>query len=718
MDCNSNRTSNLAAYIPSSSDAKQLVNADELLGAFCEWAEASNLQLYPHQEEAILRLFAEDNVVLATPTGSGKSLVALAGAFAGLAQGKRTVYTAPIKALVNEKFFELVAAFSPKNVGMVTGDASINPDAPVVACTAEILAQRVLNTGNELDVNLVVMDEFHYYSDRDRGWAWQVPLLELNQAQFLLMSATLGDTAKLRRDLTKRNQRESALVASAERPVPLDVEYKETPLHSTITELLSAHKVPVYVVHFTQREASAQAQNLTSLKVLSPSSKAAIKDALEGFAFDTPFGKDLRRFVLTGVGVHHAGMLPKYRRLVERLAQLGHLKLICGTDTLGVGVNVPIRTVLFTRLYKYDGRRTRVLSVRDFQQIAGRAGRRGFDESGSVWVQAPEHVIENRRAEAKAASNPAKRRKLVAKKPPEQNYAHYDKETMQRLWYGQPTTLESSFGVTHSMMLNVLDRPGDGCAAMKKLLTDNHEPRSRQRKHIKKAVAVFRSLLDAEIVQVLEQPDPQGRPVQVHLDLQDEFKLNQPLGLFAVEALTALDLEDPNYHWQALSVVESVLENPTVILLAQKDKARDALMAQLKAEGVDYQERLERLAEITWPQPEVEFIQPAFSVFARHHPWVGHEQPAPKSVARDLLEVGDTFNQYVARYGVKRSEGVLLRYLSDCYKALVQTVPTAFMNEDLQVLANNLQSLLRATDSSLLDEWEQLTNMQTQDLDA
>ena len=659
----------LGDFIPETS------GSDELLDAFLEWSLAAELELYPHQEEAVLRLLAGENVVLSTPTGSGKSLVAVAGAFATLAQGRRTTYTAPIKALVSEKFFELTAALGPANVGIVTGDASVNGNAPVIACTAEILAQRTLRSGADTPADLVVMDEFHYYGDRDRGWAWQVPLLQLPRAQFLLMSATLGDTTALRRDLTARTGRDTALVASAERPVPLDVEYRETPLHVSIEELLKTGRAPVYIVHFTQREATARAQSLTSLKVLSAEQKAAVKEAVGGFRFDTPIGKDLRRFVLAGIGLHHAGMLPKYRLLTEKLAQQGHLKLICGTDTLGVGVNVPIRTVLFTRLYKYDGRRTRVLSVRDFQQIAGRAGRRGFDTVGSVWVQAPEHSVENKRAEMRAAGDPKKLRKLVRRKPPERGYAHYDDKTLARLWDGTPEKLESSFDVTHAMMLNVLDRRGDGCAAMKRLLVDNHEPRSRQRRHIRKAVGVFRSLTDAEIVEVLDEPDELGRPVRVNLDLQDEFRINQPLGLFALEAISVLDSEAPDYHLQALSVVESVLEDPRAVLLAQRDKAKDDLMTRMKDEGVEYEERMERLAEVTWPRPEAEFIEPAFATFARHHPWVGHLRPSPKSVVRDMVEHADTFNQYVSRYGLKRSEGLVLRYLTDCYRALVQTVP-------------------------------------------
>ncbi len=681
---------------------------DELLDIVLEWTLDAGLEMYPHQEDAVLSLLAGHNVVLATPTGSGKSLVALAGAFTAAAQRRRAVYTAPIKALVSEKFFELTAALGPERVGMVTGDASVNPDAEVIACTSEILAQRALRHGADTSAHLVVMDEFHYYGDRDRGWAWQVPLLELPNTQFLLMSATLGDTSGLRSDLTARTGRPTDLVASAQRPVPLDFEYRETPLHVSIEQLLKDGKAPVYIVHFTQREATAQAQSLTSLNVLTPEAKQAVKEAVGGFRFDTPIGKDLRRFVLAGIGVHHAGMLPKYRLLVEKLAQAGHLRLICGTDTLGVGVNVPIRTVLFTQLYKYDGRRVRVLSVREFQQIAGRAGRKGFDTSGSVWVQAPAHAVENKRAEMRAGDDPRKRKKLVRKKPPERGYAHYDGNTLARLWTGEPATLESSFDVTHAMMLNVLDRPGDGCAAMKRLLVDNHEPRTRRRRHIRKAVSVFRSLVDAEVVEILDEPDELQRPVRVNLDLGDDFRLNQPLGLFAMQATTVIDPDQSDHCFGVLSVVESVLDDPTPVLLAQREKARDELMNALKAEGVEYNERMERLAEVTWPQPEAEFIRGAFSVFARSHPWVGYLKPRPKSVVRDMLEHADTFNSFVSRWGLKRSEGLVLRYMTDCYKALVQTIPETVITDELAEVVEWLGATVREVDSSLLDEWEKL----------
>ena len=419
------------------------------------------------------------NVILATPTGSGKSLVAAGAHFAALAHGRRSIYTAPIKALVSEKFFALCDMFGADKVGMLTGDASVNPGAPILTATAEVLANMALREGEHTDIDLVVMDEFHYYSDPDRGWAWQVPLLEMERAQFLLMSATLGDVSFFEEDLTRRTGRPTSVVATGERPVPLHFYYATTPVHETLEDLLATHQAPVYVVHFTQVAALERAQALTSVNVATRAERDPIGEAIGGFRFSAGFGKTLSRLVRHGIGVHHAGMLPRYRRLVETLAQAGLLKVICGTDTLGVGINVPIRTVLVTALSKYDGQRTRHLSAREFHQVAGRAGRAGFDTAGTVVVQAPDHVVENVKATAKAGDDPKKLRKLVKRKPPE-GFVSWGEPTFERLVAAEPEQLTSSFAVSHSMVLNVIARPGDPFTAMRNLLEDNHEPRARQ----------------------------------------------------------------------------------------------------------------------------------------------------------------------------------------------------------------------------------------------
>jgi len=686
---------------------------DELLEGFVGWTADQGLELYPAQEEAVLELLAGNHVILATPTGSGKSLVATAAHAAALARGQRSVYTAPIKALVSEKFFALTRDFGADNVGMVTGDAAVNPDAPIIACTAEILAHRALRDGEATDVGLVVADEFHFYADPQRGWAWQVPLLELPHVQFLLMSATLGPTGRFEADLEARTGRPVVTVAGTERPVPLNFEFRETPLHESIDELVTTDRAPIYIVHFTQQAAAEKAQDLCSLDVVTKDEKAAIRAEVAGFRFDTPIGKDLRRFIGHGIGLHHAGLLPRYRLLVEKLAQAGLLKLICGTDTLGVGVNVPIRTVLFTQLCKYDGTSTRILTNREFAQVAGRAGRRGFDDEGHVWAQAPMHWIENRRAEAKVAADPGKRKKLVKKKPPDRGYAHWNEETFDKLVSGAPEPLDSSFDVTHQMVLNVLSRPGDGGADLRRLLVDNHEPRTRQRRHIRRAIGVYRSLRDAGIIVELDTPDADGRLVRIGVDLQDDFALHQPLSLFALEVLP--DLENPEatpeeHALDVLSVVESVLENPSVVLAAQVNRLKTELVNRLKMEGVEYEERMERLAEVRPPRPLAEFLWGTFDVFRAHHPWVGDANVQPKSVARELYETGFDFRQYIEHHGLKRSEGTVLRYLTEAYKAMVQNVPEAVKTEAVHDLQAWLGETVRQVDSSLIDEWEKLRN--------
>ena len=684
------------------------LDPDALLDAVTTWVDARGMALYPAQEEAILEIYAGSNVILATPTGSGKSLVALAAHAAALAEGRRTYYTAPIKALVSEKFFDLCAQLGREHVGMMTGDAAVNRDAPVICCTAEILANIALREGEHADVGQVVMDEFHYYAEPDRGWAWQVPLLTLPQAQFVLMSATLGDTRRFQTDLTTRTGRPTVEVAHAERPVPLEFEYRRTPIHETIDEIVARDLAPVYVVHFTQARAVERAQALMSINVCTREEKDRIAEAIGEFRFGPGFGKSLSRYVRHGIGVHHAGMLPKYRRLVERLAQDGLLKVICGTDTLGVGINVPIRTVLLTQLCKYDGVSSRLLTAREFHQIAGRAGRAGFDTRGTVWAQAPEHVIENERAVAKAGDDKKKQRKVVRKKPPTRGFVPWSEDTFERLIASPPEPLTSSFQVSHSMLLNVLDRPGDGCGAMRRLLVDNHEPRPDQRRHIRRAISIYRSMRDAGVVEVLDAPDEEGRLVRVTVELQPDFALNQPLSPFVLDAVPLLDREADTYPLDVLSIVESVLENPGVILAAQLDKLRGELVTRLKEEGVEYEQRMEELDRLEYPKPLREFTYGLFDEYRLRHPWVADHNISPKSVAREMFERAMTFHDYVAHYGLARSEGLLLRYLSDAYKGMVQNVPEEAKSDEVYDLTEWLGETVRQVDSSLLEEWEQL----------
>ena len=696
---------------------------DVLLGRFLEYVEQRNLQLYPAQESAILELFEEKNVILNTPTGSGKSLVAAALHFKAIAQGRRSIYTCPIKALVNEKWLALCREFGPQNVGLSTGDASVNRDAPILCCTAEILANIALREGAAADVQDVVMDEFHYYADRDRGVAWQVPLLTLPKTRFLLMSATLGETAFFEEELTRINGLPSVTVASTDRPVPLEHAYSELPLAKTIESLAAEGKSPIYVVHFTQLDAAQSAQDFTSINVCTREEKAAIASAIEGFKFASPYGPEIKKWLRHGIGLHHAGLLPKYRVLIEQLAQKGLLKIICGTDTLGVGINVPIRTVLFTRLCKFDGQKTGILSARDFHQIGGRAGRKGFDDRGWVVAQAPEHVIENLKLAEKSTRDG---KKSVKRQPPEKNFVNWDKNTFLRLIAAPPEKLSSRFQVTHGMLLNVLSRKSDGCDAMRELIRRCHETPKGKKALAKRAWQLFRALLERKIIEFIpltpalspaegeRVPDRagEGSPAKVRLNvaLQDDFSMNQTLSLYLHDTIPMLDPQAPDYALDLLTLVESILENPDIILRKQLDRVKDQKMAEMKMEGIEYQERMDELEKLEYPKPKREFIYSTFNAFADRHPWVGQENIRPKSIAREMFEQFRSFADYIKDYELHRAEGVLLRHLNSVYKTLAQAVPDAAKNDAVREMELYLTTMIRQVDSSLFDEWEKMRN--------
>lgn len=692
--------------------ARNPLTADEIFEGFTGWAATQNIELYPHQEESTLEISSGANVILATPTGSGKSMVALAAHFYGLATGQKTYYTAPIKALVSEKFFALCDSFGAAQVGMITGDSAVNAEAPIICCTAEVLANISLREGANADIGLVVMDEFHFYGDPQRGWAWQVPLVELPQVQFLLMSATLGDTSKIEQRLQDNTGKPVTVIDNAERPIPLTYYYSQIPVLEQIEELVSTHQAPVYVVHFSQLQAMDQAQALMSANILSKDEKARVSNAISQFKFSAGFGKVLHRLVRNGIGVHHAGMLPKYRRLVEQLAQQGLLKVICGTDTLGVGINVPIRTVLITALSKFDGARTRRLQSREFHQIAGRAGRAGFDTQGTVVVQAPEHDIENSRALEKARrkhGDDEKKLRQIPKKKPPQGFVSWSRKTFDYLVSSHPESLRSTFSITHAMLLNLLQRNEDPVKATAHLIAGIDGSSEDKRRWVREALSILKELLATGVVERLHTADSRGSRYRLTVDLQENFALNNALAPFSLAALTLLDPESESFDLDVISVVEATLERPRQVLVMQEKKEKTEALARMKADGVDYTERMRELDEITWPMPLRDILEQAFETYRSSAPWVAQYDISPKSVVRDMFERAMTFGQYVQYYNLTRSEGILLRYLTDAYRALRQTVPREIKTDALTDIIEWLGETIRQTDNSLLDEWERLS---------
>ncbi len=696
----------IAKLAEKSGGDRSRVVSEDILEAFMEWSQSRGTTLYPAQEEAILELLDGKNVILNTPTGSGKSMVALALHFDSIVHGRKSVYTCPIKALVNEKWMALCKEFGPENVGLSTGDATVNHDAPILCCTAEILSNMALSEGEKLTITDVVMDEFHYYSDRERGVAWQIPLLTLPQSRFLLMSATVGATEFFEREMTKHTGRESVTVRSSQRPVPLDFSYSTTELSTEVQKLVNEGKAPVYVVHFTQAAAASNAQNFMSLDLCTKEEKVKINEAIKEVRFSSPYGPDVKRWLKQGIGLHHAGLLPKYRILCEKLAQQGLLKVICGTDTLGVGVNVPIRTVLFTQLCKYSGDKTAILTARDFHQIAGRAGRKGFDNIGYVVAQAPEHVIENLKLEAKSRQTG---KKFQKRKPPEHGYVPFDENTYKRLIDAQPEPLTSSFHVDHGMLLNILSRETDGCKAMRNLIKDCHESAASKKQLQHRSFQLFRSLVEKKIVEFVKPVAEGYSHLRVNLDLQDDFAMNQPLSLYLVDTLPKLDRESPEYALDVITLCESIVENPDAILRIQQNKARNARLDELKAQGMEFNQRMEEIEKVEYPKPLRDFIYDTYNAFAEVHPWVD-VNVEPKSIVREMFESFSTFSGYVKQYGLQRMEAILLRHLNYVYKVLSQTVPDGYKNDELREMEDYLGDMIRRTDSSLLEEWEKMAH--------
>lgn len=685
-------------------DTNPELTEEEAFEAVTNWVADRGIELWPHQEEALMSLMVGDHVILGTPTGSGKSLVALGMHFMAMCFGETSYYTAPIKALVSEKFFNLVELLGRDNVGMITGDVHINTEAPVICCTEEILANQALREGPDALVHSVAMDEFHFFSDTDRGWAWQVPLLTLPKTQFLLMSATLGDVTQIADLLRRQTTRDVSNVTDAPRPVPLSYEYALTPLEGTVELALRKDEGPLYVVHFSQDAALTSAQNLASYGVATKEQREAVKEAMKGAQFSTAFGKTLKRLLGCGVGVHHAGMLPRYRLLVEKLAQQGLLPVICGTDTLGVGINVPIHTVVLTQLTKFDGRKMRRLRSREFHQIAGRAGRSGFDTEGVVIAEAPEHEIENHKAEVKAAGDPKKLKKIKKKRPPE-NFVNWNEDTFNKLIESVPEQLTPRMRITHSMVLAEVEQGGNARARVDQLIEDSLQPAEEKVKLHVRAAEVLQTLIDADVV--VHEVDENGEDVySVTMDLPEDFALDQPLSPFLLAALELLDPESPEYAFDLVSMVEATLEDPRQVLRAQERKARDAAMAEMKMDGVDYDERLERIADVTYPKPLEDLLDAAFSKYCDAVPWARDYCLRPKSVLRDMLESAADFKGYIQKLGIMRYEGILLRYLSEAFRGLDRTIPEDKHTEQLKDIIAWLGLIVRSVDSSLVDEWE------------
>jgi superfamily II RNA helicase len=695
---------------------------DDLLMAMLEHCEQAGIEPYAEQLDAFEAIAGNRSVVLNTPTGSGKSLVAAFVHYVAYWRGfreldpqipphlRRSVYTAPIKALVNEKFFDLCRAFGSRNVGLMTGDATVNSEAPMICCTAEVLAKMALREGAATPFGWVVMDEFHFYSDRERGSAWLIPLVAMTDARFLLMSATLRSPDDVRKSLEERTGHPAVVVRSDTRPVPLEFEYREALLLETLESARVRGLTPTYIVSTAKADTAELANQLRSTPIpesLRDEAKAngkVVEARLERHRMATPFGARLARLLRAGIGVHHSGMLPKYRRIVEQLARDGLIALICGTDTLGVGVNMPIRSVVFRQLYKFDGQQNRLITAQEFKQIAGRAGRKGHDDTGTVFIQAPEHEMKNARGRAKAAAT-GRLKKFRPESPPK-GFKGWNEKTAERLREGRPAELVTRFEVTGPLVLQVLCRAGDGREALDELIRSVGED---VEENLARAHEIVEAFEERGIVARRDQPGEDGRLYDLSGAAPLEASFERPLIPFLNHAAALLDTDDPEHDLDVLTVVESILDDPGQVLRAQARKERQARYLELRSRDQTLDEKIamqEELEAIEHPQPLKEEIASLFRAWNDQAPFIADREPAPKSVARDLLEHGDGFGDYVKRYELLHEEGTLLRYLSDAYRIMQKHLAPEVRTEDVEALIEDLGEMIHQVDTSIVDEWE------------
>ena len=557
--------------------------------------------------------------------------------------------------------------------------------------------------------------------------------------------------------LTRTTRRDLELIADAPRPVPLSYEYVKTALEGTVELALRQGDSPLYIVHFSQDAALQSARALASYGVASKEQREAIKEAIKGGRFTTAFGKTLKHLISSGVGLHHAGMLPRYRLLVEKLAQQGLLPVICGTDTLGVGINVPIHTVLLTGLTKFDGRKQRRLRSREFHQIAGRAGRSWLRHRGRRNRGGPGVRDREPQGGAQGHGRPQKDEE-AQEEAPARGLCHLERghlHAFDRQRARNPQAAPAHHPFHGAGGGRARRRRMDARARAHRRLAANARGKAKLKA---RAAEIFATLIDAgvvvreaegadasdtaqtkttpftapaegaSVISLTEDPaDLDGQreadgqtddavPVQAHpldgpasyyltVDLPEDFALDQPLSPFLLAALELLDPECPSYTLDLISMVEATLEDPKQILRAQERRARDAAMNAMKAEGVDFEERLDRLQDITYPKPLEELLDVAFAKYCAQVPWANDYELSPKSVLRDMLETGCDFKSYIAQYKIARCEGILLRYLTEAYRSLDRTVPVERRTEELDDIVSWLGLVVRSVDSSLVDEW-------------
>ena len=657
---------------------------------------------YPVQEEALLAWFtAEQGVLVCAPTGTGKTLIAQAALFEALHSNTIAYYTTPLIALCEQKFVEMQAAavrwgFRAQDVGLVTGNRRVNPKARVLVVVAEILLNRLLHPdGFEFThTSAVVMDEFHSFADPERGIVWELSLNMLpKHVRLLLLSATVGNSMEFLHWLSRCHGRTLELVEGRERKVPLTYHWvPDNFLNELLVEMAkgddASRKTPALVFCFNRDECWSVAEQLKGLDLMSPAQKSAVNKEVDALEWPHGVGPKLKQMLRRGVGVHHAGLLPKYRRVVEELFEKKLLSVALCTETLAAGINLPARSVVLTSLVKGPFGKEKLIDPSTAHQIFGRAGRPQFDTEGHVFAVPHEDDIRltkwKKQYEAipEVTKDPAllKKKKELLKKKPSRNQAkkYWTENDFEKLRAAAPARLYSKGPLPWRLLAYLLSTSPDidlVRTVVRKRLLD--QPR------IEAGLKVLNSMLltlhNGGFIQLDPSPSDTEDVTFTHARSTEKlatllaFRAIHPLyGAFLMNYLGVAD------EGERLQLLESVLELPRPLLkfvrvpwelpagplqstVIDPELINRGLIASIEPEAEG--EEAPRDEFIPWEERPPVFADRVKLLFEALHPDVLDVSVTPVYAAVEVLEFGGNFNTYITHKDLAKQEGLIFRHL-------------------------------------------------------
>jgi len=708
------------------------------LGFYEKFFFKHDLEPYPVQEQAFARIFAGESVLVTVPTGTGKTLMAKAGIHKALESGQRAVYTTPLRALTEEKYRELCEDFGEVNVGFATGDFKVNREAPIQVEVAEILWNRIFGDRGKCPADIVIMDEGHYFNDFERGYVWEQSIIGLHpDAQLVILSATVGRPEQFCHwvELTRRVPMK--LVESRERKVPLYHEYHESYLIETVRELAAAGDVPAIIFVFGRERCFETARLLKSCRrFTSDEEKQRIESLCDEALLDSGVGKELRALLVHGIGIHHAGILPRYKRLVEEMALERLVKFVVSTETISAGINLPAKRVVFPSLRKYIRRKARLVTPAEYHQMSGRAGRPQFDKEGIALVLAPEDVVQEMRKEIKDAKKKGYRvdedkirRGVHARARAEakrRDDVIWDADIHQQLVKGEPAELRSKTRITAEQVLaiglpdlTVESLPGageepegeggesgdaaqpSGVRPHEKLdivtVVDNLLLTERRRRESQKLLAQVTDNLRA--IGVI---DEHGKQVAGEMISQ----LHGMDGLFLYYAFMNHQFE----YDDCRELVEFLIDHDVIQRILDRkvweqrkewirDRLREKRQENPQVTWEDVEEEYER--EFPRQLSRVETIHQEFSA-KLPHPEL-HGGKVQKSVFATLEEEELGFLEFVDRHGLAHEEGSLFSYLIRVMN-FSRTLLEVTTMEQFGIIEKRVRALLSPIDARLIKE--------------